>query len=244
MLILSGLARVSGGRISEVIIAGQQIRGPLLPEQNMSKYEKILIVLLFGSLWGALELFGGDLFRAAGIPQKSALLFGLGIIILYASKSLVHFPGSVAVMALIAGLFKTASGNFYPCQFAAIMINGIVFDVAYSTFRQRLNSSAIFRTAVVPAIVYVSYATFAVFAAYVLRQEPWASEGWVKIRSFLFADAVSASLISIVTVHLGYYLGNAIRPDALLSKLRMPVIAFRVISVALVASIWIAGQVY
>ena len=97
----------------------------------MSKYEKILVVLLFGSLWGALELFGRDLFRAIGMPQKSALLFGLGIIILYASKRLVHFPGSVVVMALIAGLFKTASSNFFPCQFAAVMINGIVFDTAY-----------------------------------------------------------------------------------------------------------------
>ena len=85
---------------------------------------------------------------------------------------------------------------------------------------------------------------FAFVAAYVLRQEPWASAGWAGIRSFLLSDAVSASLISIVTIHLGYYLGNAIQPDALLSKLRMPTVAFRIVSVVLVAAIWIAGQVY
>jgi hypothetical protein len=210
----------------------------------MSKYEKILIVLLFGSLWGALELFGRDLFRAIGMPQKSALLFGLGIIILYASKRLIHFPGSVAIMALIAGLFKTASGSFYPCQFAAVMINGIVFDIAYSTFKDRLNRSLIFRAAAAPVIVYVSYATFAFYAAYVLRQEPWASEGLAGIRSFLLADAVSASLISIMTIHLGYYLGNSIQPNGLLSKLRMPSFAIRIVSIMLVAAIWIAGQIY
>ena len=210
----------------------------------MSKYEKILIVLLFGTLWGALELFGRDLFRAIGMPQKSALLFGLGIIILYASKRLVHFPGSVAIMALIAGLFKIASANFYPCQFAAVMINGIVFDITYSIFKERLNRSLIYRTIAAPVMVYVSYAMFAFFAAYVLRQEPWASEGWTKIRAYLLADAVSASLISIVTIHLGYYLGNAIQPHALLSKLRIPTVAFRIVSVVLVAAIWIAGQIY
>jgi membrane protein DedA with SNARE-associated domain len=210
----------------------------------MSKYEKILIVLLFGTLWGALELFGRDLFRAMGMPQKSALLFGLGITILYASKRLVHFPGSVVVMALIAGLFKVASANFYPCQFAAVMINGIVFDTAYSTFKERLDHSPVYRTVAAPVIVYVSYAVFAFFAAYVLRQEPWASEGWAGIRSFLLADAVSASLISIVTIHLGYYLGNAIQPDALLRRLRMPTVALRIASVVLVAAIWIAGQIY
>ncbi len=210
----------------------------------MSKYEKILIVLLFGTLWGALELFGRDLFRAIGMPQKSALLFGLGIIILYASKRLVHFPGSVAIMALIAGLFKIASANFYPCQFAAVMINGIVFDITYSIFKERLNRSLMYRAIAAPVIVYVSYAMFASVATYVLRQEPWASAGWVGIRSFLLADAVSASLISIVTIHLGYYLGNAIQPHALLSKLRIPTVAFRIVSVVLVAAIWIAGQIY
>jgi len=210
----------------------------------MSKYENILIVLLFGSLWGALELFGRDLFRAMGMPQKSALLFGLGIIILYASKRLVHFPGSVVIMALIAGLFKIASANFYPCQFAAVMINGIVFDTAYSTFKGRLDRSPIYRTIAAPVIVYVSYAMFAFIAAYVLRQEPWASTGWAGIRSFLLSDAVSASLISIVTIHLGYYLGNAVQPDALLRRLRMPTVALRIVSVVLVAAIWIAGQIY
>lgn len=210
----------------------------------MSRYEKILVVLVFGSLWGALELFGRDLFRAMGMPQKSALLFGLGIIILYASKRLVHFPGSVVAMALIAGLFKTASSNFFPCQFAAVMINGIVFDITYTTFKGRLDRSLKYRTIAAPLIVYVSYAMFAFFAAYVLRQEPWASEGWAGIRSFLLADAVSASLISIVTIHLGYYLGNAIQPDALLRRLRMPAITLRIVSVVLVAAIWIAGQAY
>ncbi len=210
----------------------------------MSKYEKILTVLLLGSLWGALELFGRDLFRAVGVPQKSVLLFGLGLIILYASKRLVHFPGSVVVMALVAGLFKTASSNFFPCQFAAVMINGIVFDIAYSSFKGRLDASPIYRAIAAPVIVYASYAIFALFATYVLREGSWVAEGWAGIRSYLLSDALGASLISIVTINLGFYLGNAIQPNALLSRLRMPAVAFRIVSVVLVAAIWIAGQVY
>jgi hypothetical protein len=213
-------------------------------EQIMTKYEKILVVLLLGSLWGALELFGRDLLRAAGVSEKSALLFGLGIIILYASKRLVDFPGSVVVMALIAGLFKTASGYFYPCQFAAVVINGIVFDITYSAFKGRLDRSTLFRTVAAPVIVYASYTIFALFATYVLRQEPWVSEGWAGIRSFLLADSMSASLISIVTVHLGYYLGSVTQPYILLWESRTPAVVFRVVSVMFVAAIWIAGQVY
>lgn len=218
--------------------------GVQLPERVLSKYEKILIVLLCGSLWGALELFGGDLFRAIGVPQKSAWLFGLGIIIIYASKRLVNVPGSVVLMALIAGLFKTASSHFYPCQFAAVMINGIVFDITYSAFKGRLDSSPLYRAIAAPSIVYVAYTVFALFATYVLREASWAAQGWAGIRTYLLSSAVSASLIAIVTIHLGYYLGNAIQPYDLLPKLRMPAVMFRVISVALVAAIWVAGQIY
>jgi membrane protein DedA with SNARE-associated domain len=218
--------------------------GDQVPEQRMTKYEKILVVVVLGSLWGAVELFGRDLLRAAGVPGKGALLFGFGVIILYASKRLVDVPGSVVVMAAIAGLFKTASSHFYPCQFAAVMINGIVFDITCSAFKGRLDSSAVYRTIAAPVIVYASYAVFAFLATYVLREESWVAEGWAGIRLYLLSSAVTAALISMVTIHLGYYLGNALRPDALAQKLRMPAVAFRIVSVVLVAAIWIAGQVY
>jgi hypothetical protein len=210
----------------------------------MTKHEKILVVLLFGSLWGALELFGRDLLRAGGFADKSALLFGIGIIIVYASKRLVDFPGSVVIMALIAGLFKTASAEFYACQFTAVVVNGIVFDLTYLVFKKRLNSSLLFRALAAPVITYASYTIFALVATYVLSVDSWASADGEKISAYLGSDALVASLISIVTIHLGYYLGNAILPYTLPGKLRTPMAAFRIASVVLVAAIWIAGQLY
>jgi hypothetical protein len=218
--------------------------GVRMVEYIMSKWEKILVVLLFGSLWGAMELFGRDLFRAMGVPEKSAVLFGLGLIILYVSKRLVDVPGSVVIMALIAGLFKIASSYFFPCQFAAVMVNGIIFDIAYSAFKGSLNSSPMYRTIAAPVLVYVSYTAFALLTTFVLREGTWVAGGWEGIRSYLMSDALTASLISIVTIHLGYYLGNSLKPDAVTQSLRMPLVAFRVVSVVLVAAIWIAGQIY
>jgi len=225
-------------------VQDNQDKSTQVPEPNMGKYEKILVVILLGSLWGALELFGRDFFRAIGMPQKSPLLFGLGIIILYASKRLVNFPGSVVIMALIAGLFKTASSQFYPCQFAAVVINGIVFDITYSAFKGRLDSGPINRLIAAPAIVYASYTIFALVATFVLREPSWVEGGWSGIRSFLLADAVIATLISMVTIHFGYYLGRALEPYAAKRKTGLPTVAFRVVSVVLVAAIWVAGQIY
>jgi hypothetical protein len=192
--------------------------GAQAPQQGLRKYEKLLLVLVFGAVFGALELFGRDALRAAGVQHKAAPLYAIGIIILYASKRVAHFPGSVALMALIASLFKALSSNFYPCQVAAVMINGVVFDIAYSTFRERLDSSLLWRMVAAPVIVYVSYAAFAILAAFVLKEGSWGADGWAGVRSYLTTAALTTTLYSIVTIHLGYYLGNALLPLARLRK--------------------------
>ena len=210
----------------------------------MSKSEKLLVVLLMGSLWGALELFGIDLLRAIHVPSKSAFLFGLGLIIIYASKRLVDFKGSVIIMALVAGVFKTVSSNFFACQFAAVMINGIVFDIAYSYLKGHLDSSPLYRLISAPIITYFCYTIFAFSAVYLIREPHWAADGLAGIGDYLMTSAVVASLISIVTINLGYYLGNSIRPLIVPGRIGLPVTAFRVSALVLVAAIWIAGQMY
>ncbi|HEY5132822.1 MAG TPA: hypothetical protein VII85_03970, partial [Candidatus Krumholzibacteriaceae bacterium] len=55
--------------------------GAQAPQQGLRKYEKLLLVLIFGAVFGMLELFGRDALRAAGVEHKSALLYGIGIVI-------------------------------------------------------------------------------------------------------------------------------------------------------------------
>jgi hypothetical protein len=210
----------------------------------MSKFEKILIVLLMGSLWGALELFGGDAMRAMGIPNKSAFLFALGLIILYASKRMVDFTGSVIIMALIAGLFKTASAHFYACQFAAVMINGAVFDFSYRAFKNQLDSSPIYRSIAAPVIAYMSYTIFAVAAAYAIGGPEWRASGLQGIADYLAGSGLIAAAASIVTINLGYYLGNILRPIVVEKRTGIPVSLMKISSLVIVAAIWVAGQIY
>jgi hypothetical protein len=210
----------------------------------MSKFEKILIVLLMGSLWGALELFGGDAMRSMGIPNKSAYLFGLGIIILYASKRMVDFAGSVVIMALIAGLFKTASTHFYACQFAAVMIIGVVFDTSYRLFKGQLDSSPLYRIIAAPIMAFVSYTIFAFAATYAIGGPEWQGEGLPGIISYLTSSGLIAAAVSIVTINLGYYLGNVLRPIIAERKLGMPASFFKASTLTVLAAIWIVGQIY
>jgi hypothetical protein len=210
----------------------------------MSKYEKILIVILMGSLWGALELFGADIFRAWGVPNKSALLFGLGLILLYASKRIVDFAGSVVLMAIIAGLFKTASSNFFPCQIAAVMINGIVFDATYRMFKNQLDSKIVYRIIAALVIAYVSFAAFGLTALYLLRESNWVAGGLKGVDDYIVSRALVAALVSVVTINIGYYLGNFLRPYFLSGRNRPAMISLRITAAILVMAIWVAGQIY
>jgi hypothetical protein len=168
----------------------------------MSKFEKILMVILLGSIMGAVELYGGDLFRTLNVSNKSSFLFAIGIMLMFASKRLIDFKGSIIIMAAIAAIFKTASANFYACQVAAIMINGIVFEGTYFYLKNKLESSMVWRSALAPMIAYVSYAVFAFSAVYVLKEIHWAERGFPGIVDYLSSSALIAAIASIITINL------------------------------------------
>jgi len=210
----------------------------------MSKYEKILVVILMGSLWGALELFGVDLLRAWGIPNRSVILFGASLLLIYASKRIIDFTGSVVLMAVVASLFKTASSNFFPCQIAAVMINGIVFDITYRVFKNRLNSSFIYRIIAAVVIAYVSFAAFGFTAVYLLRESNWVAGGLKGIGDYVGSRALVAALFSAVTINLGFYLGGLARPYFLSGRPGFTTAFIKVTAAILVITIWVAGQIY
>jgi len=191
--------------------------GARASQHGLRKYEKLLLVLVFGAVFGALELFGRDALRVAGVEHKAAPLYGIGIIILYASKAGGPFPRLGRRHGARREPVQGRLQQFLSLPGRRGDDHAFVFDIAYSTFKSRLDSSALLRTLAAPVIVYVSYAAFAILAAFVLREERGArTDGREFVRTCL--PPRRTSLISMVTIHLGYYLGNAIRPLVALRK--------------------------
>ncbi|NLI16701.1 MAG: hypothetical protein GX409_10500 [candidate division Zixibacteria bacterium] len=207
----------------------------------MNKIEKIILIILFGSIWGAAELFGGDLFRAWQIPNKSSLLFAIALIIMYSSKSLVNINGSTVIMALIAGAFKTVSDNFYGCQVAAITIDAVIFEFFYFALKTKLYRNFLTRLITAPLLTYIAFAFFAFFATYILRQENWYAGGLTGIGEYLISGALYAAVYSLAAIQIGFYLGAAFKP--LREKLtnQSAVFSFRLTAAAIALLIWIVG---
>lgn len=207
----------------------------------MNKLEKTILIILFGSIWGAAELFGGDIFRTWGIPNKSSLLFGIALIIMYSSKSLVNLTGSTIIMALIAGAFKTASDNFYGCQAAAITIDAVIFELFYFALKTKLDRSFITRLITAPLITYSAYIVFAFFATYILRQENWYATGLAGIVEYLISGALYAAVYSLAAIQFGFYIGATLKPIRMNLTNRFAISSFRFAAAAIAVFIWIVG---
>lgn len=207
----------------------------------MNKLEKTILVILFGSIWGAVELFGGDILRAWGIPNRSSILFAIALLIIYASKSLANFTGSTILMALIAGAFKTASDNFYGCQVAAITIDATIFEIFYYALKTKLDRSFVARLISAPIITYLAYTIFAFFATYILRQENWVERGLPGIGDYLVTGALFAAIYSLIAIQIGYYIGAALKPFRSNLTDKIAIFSFRLAAAAIVLVIWIIG---
>jgi hypothetical protein len=207
----------------------------------MSKYEKILIVILFGSIMGAIELFGGDFMGTLDISNKSAYLFALGLMLMIASKLLIDFKGSIIIMVAIAAIYKTASANFYACQVAAVMINGVIFETSYLYLRNKIDSSLIWRSISAPIVAYISYTFFALAAVYILKEAHWAARGFDGIVEYLGSSAAIAGFVSIFTFNIGLFLGHRLRRILASDKPRLSLIYFRAVSIMIVIIIWFTG---
>ncbi len=175
--------------------------------------EKILIVLIFGSLWGAFELYGADMLVAIGVPHKSPFLFSFGLLVLVMSKKLSDFPMSAVLIAFVALFYKSFAPNFHVCwatQTAAITINGLVFELGYRLMRNRFDSHIAWRSAGAVIIALGSYTALMSFNA-AFRPEVYSACGGIQgFFSYISTSGLYAAALSILTINIGYWLGMKI----------------------------------
>jgi hypothetical protein len=201
-------------------------------------------VIIFGTIWGALELFGVDLLRYFDIPNKSAWIYAITLAVMMASKKITDFPISVTVMAIIASTFKTASTSFFACQVAAVMINGLLFDFGYRILKSNLETNMVVRSLTGFVLAVSSFALFAITATFLIREIHWLERGWPGVLEFTITSGLMAAAASVLTINIGHWLGN--HTVVFISKDRTHLAANYLYagSIIIVVGIWLIGQLY
>ena len=105
----------------------------------MEKKNLILGILIFGSLWGAVEAtLGGVLHRVLlHFPYNGAIMFSIAAFILVAARRSYGKPGAITAMGFVAASFKLLNLFFFtsPCIFhpmLAIIVEAMAIDLVLS----------------------------------------------------------------------------------------------------------------
>ena len=174
----------------------------------------VLLILFFGSCWGAVEaILGGMLYRAEA-PGSAAALSILAIFILTVARVYCPMPGSSTLVATCAMMFKVINAPFFVCHFLGILFLGVAYDLVLLvghrdplTKRKRIAKNAL----VGVATTYVAFALFAVLITYVFRYQYWAHQGLPRVLDHVFISGTVAAVGSAFAVPLGARVGEILK---------------------------------
>ncbi|MFC1679119.1 hypothetical protein ACFL2T_02785 [Elusimicrobiota bacterium] len=165
----------------------------------------VLLVLLFGSLWGLLEVSLGEALYSANIPYSSVFLSILALGILGIAYTLIPMTGVPTLIAATAALFRIVNAGPSLCHLLGIFLLGVGFDIATRLIRERKLS---WLSGAIGA--WLGYALFAFLITYVFRYHHWTAVGFPKVIRHIGIDGSLAALGSAASVWLGYKIGDHI----------------------------------
>lgn len=173
----------------------------------MKDFKTWIWLLVFGSLWGIMEVVGGEAFFKNNVPHASVWLSAWAFFILGISRGVINKPGTSSVVGATAALFKLVNAAPYFCHLLGIFFIGVIFDIA-ATLWLKNEKKYSWRTALTGIVsAYGGSTLFAVFIAYIFRYRPWVAGGTPKVLNHIFVGGSLAALAAIVLIPLGLKVG-------------------------------------
>jgi hypothetical protein len=172
------------------------------------KFWPLVWVILFGSLWGMSEVFGGGALYEADIPSASVWLSVWALFLLAFARTLLHTPGTSTAIGAVAAVFRLVNAGPFICHLLGIFLLGVAFDLAAS-FLWKRKTKGFFRKGLTGILsAYGGYALFALIITYIIRYETWVAGGWPKVADHIFASGSLAAAAAAVIVPFGYMIGR------------------------------------
>lgn len=173
----------------------------------MKEHNLFIWVLFFGSLWGISEVVVGKLLFDADIPYASAWISTWAFFILAVARGLMNKPGTSTAIGGIAGVFRLVNAS-YACHIFGIFLLGAAFDLTFSLLTRHKKTIYIQSSLAGLVGAYGGHLTFALLAAYIIRNPLWVSGGLSKIFGHVFISGSFVALASALLVPVGYWIGN------------------------------------
>lgn len=209
-------------------------------EDKMKIWEKILLVLILGSIWGIVEVFGGDLLLTLAGKRSSVILFAFAFFILMAARGILGAPGLLLLVGAVAAFYKTLSVNFYPCMVAGIMADAAAVEFLYLLSGKERLQSRKWRMIAAPATAYGAFTLFALFAVLILREPNWVERGLTGALGYIFLTGSFAAVLSLMLVQPAYVIGMRLKSRVAERSSRLSLRWSYGLAILLVIGIWVS----
>jgi hypothetical protein len=169
-----------------------------------------LWLLLFGSLWGVMEVAGGEVLYQAGVPHASVFLTAWALFILAVSRGLLNRPGTSSAVGALAALYKLANAAPFFCHLLGIFFVGLVFDIL-ATLLLKPGRKIVWRRASLTGALsaYGGNALFAVLMTFIARYQYWVADGLMKFNRHILVSGSFTALAACFLVPLGFRAGES-----------------------------------
>lgn len=187
--------------------------------EQVQKWMRIFLgILLFGSLWGALEATLGGLLAVVHFPQHGAVMANIGFLTMGAAFALYRRPGMPLGIAAVAASFKLLDVAIFQVPpltrmvinpMVAIILEALAFEGVALLILRRWPRNVLAQAGAGAAGMLLSYAGIALAFNYLTQMGPRAMLtdplGWVLQRGGF------AAALALVALPLGLGLGGLLR---------------------------------
>jgi ABC-type thiamin/hydroxymethylpyrimidine transport system permease subunit len=98
---------------------------------------ELVLLGIFGALWGGVEISLGSLFHTLNIPMTGMLLSAIGLMVVLVGRYYVPRVGSTFFLGVIAALLKMLSlGGIVIWPMIAILMEALVAEIILTLFRK------------------------------------------------------------------------------------------------------------
>ena len=98
---------------------------------------QLVLIAVFGALWGAVEITLGSVLKGMHIPLGGAVMAGTGLVIALVGRVFVPKPGSTLFIGIIAMCLKMFSiGSFIMGPMVGIIAEAVLAEAVLTTFRR------------------------------------------------------------------------------------------------------------
>lgn len=101
------------------------------------KTRELVLLAIFGALWGGVEIWLGSLLHALHVPMLGSVLAALGVVVALLGRLYVPRPGTTLFIGVIAMLLKLFSlGGVIIGPMVGILVEALLAEIVLSLFRR------------------------------------------------------------------------------------------------------------